>query len=214
MKFTKDEAYKELVAKMTAKGEKLNLSERSVNEQLETLISLIANEEMELTDFVEKVLPVVKTTDANVRNDVSKGIKDYTDKNPYKQNEPQPQTPPNEPNDTKTDFEKRLEALEKRNQELELKALTETKKASLRAYLKEKGVANEDWIDLMLTEIAISGETEIEQKGNALVEMYNKMYANMPNDTTPKGSGGASQDSKLSEKIKAAAELAKAQQLI
>ena len=213
MKFTKDEAYKELVARMTAKGEKLNLSERSVNEQLETLISLIANEEMELTDFVEKVLPVVKTTDANVRNDVSKGIKDYTDKNPYKQNEPQQPTPQNEP-DTKTDFEKRLEALEKRNQELELKALTETKKASLRAYLKEKGVANEDWIDLMLTEIAISRETEIEQKGNALVEMYNKMYANMPNDTTPKGSGGSSQDSKLSEKIKAAAELAKAQQLI
>ena len=53
MKFTKDEAYKELVVRMTAKGEKLNLSERSVNEQLETLISLIANEEMELTDFVE-----------------------------------------------------------------------------------------------------------------------------------------------------------------
>lgn len=213
MKFTKDEAYKELVARMTAKGEKLNLSERSVNEQLETLISLIANEEMELTDFIEKVLPVVKTTDANVRNDVSKGIKDYTDKNPYKQIEPQPPTPQNEP-DTKTDFEKRLEALEKRNQELELKALTETKKANLRAYLKEKGVANEEWIDLMLTEVAISGETEIEQKGNTLVEMYNKMYANMPNDTTPKGSGGSSQDSKLSEKIKAAAELAKAQQLI
>lgn len=213
MKFTKDEAYKELVARMTAKGEKLNLSERSVNEQLETLISLIANEEMELNDFVEKVLPVVKTTDANVRNDVSKGIKDYTDKNPYKQIEPQQPTPQNEP-DTKTDFEKRLEALEKRNQELELKALTETKKASLRAYLKEKGVANEEWIDLMLTEIAISGETEIEQKGNTLVEMYNKMYANMPNDTTPKRSGSESQDSKLSEKIKAAAELAKAQQLI
>ena len=213
MKFTKDEAYKELVVRMTAKGEKLNLSERSVNEQLETLISLIANEEMELNDFVEKVLPVVKTTDANVRNDVSKGIKDYTDKNPYKQIEPQPPTPQNEP-DTKTDFEKRLEALEKRNQELELKALTETKKASLRAYLKEKGVANEEWIDLMLTEIAISGETEIEQKGNTLVEMYNKMYANMPNDTTPKRSGSESQDSKLSEKIKAAAELAKAQQLI
>lgn len=213
MKFTKDEAYKELVARMTAKGEKLNLSERSVNEQLETLISLIANEEMELTDFVEKVLPVVKTTDANVRNDVSKGIKDYTDKNPYKTDDTQKQTPPNEP-DTKTDFEKRLEALEKRNQELELKALTETKKASLRAYLKEKGVENEEWIDLMLTEIAISGETEIEHKGNTLVEMYNKMYANMPNDTTPKRSGSESQDSKLSEKIKAAAELAKAQQLI
>ena len=37
MKFTKEEAYKELVAKMTAKGETLNLSERSL---MITVVSL------------------------------------------------------------------------------------------------------------------------------------------------------------------------------
>ena len=47
MKFTKEEAIKELVAKMTTKGEKLNLSQRSINEQVEHLYTLIANEEME-----------------------------------------------------------------------------------------------------------------------------------------------------------------------
>ena len=52
MKFTKDEAYKDLVAKMTAKGEKLNLSDRSINEQLETLMTLIANDETELNDLL------------------------------------------------------------------------------------------------------------------------------------------------------------------
>ena len=35
MKFTKEDANKELVARMTAKGEKLNLSQRSMNEQVE-----------------------------------------------------------------------------------------------------------------------------------------------------------------------------------
>ena len=82
MKFTKDDARKELSAQMTAKGEKLNLSERSLNEQLDTLIPLVANEEMELAEFVSKVLPVFKTADANVRNDVSVGIQDYKKQNP------------------------------------------------------------------------------------------------------------------------------------
>ena len=76
MKFTKDDARKELSTQMTAKGEKLNLSERSLNEQLDALIPLVANEEMELADFVTKVLPIFKTADANVRNDVSAGIND------------------------------------------------------------------------------------------------------------------------------------------
>ena len=77
MKFTKDDARKELSTRMTTKGEKLNLSERSLNEQLDTLIPLLANDETELSEFVEKVLPIFKTADANVRNDVSAGIKDY-----------------------------------------------------------------------------------------------------------------------------------------
>ena len=84
MKFTKDQAYKELVAKMTTNGEKLNLSERSINEQLEALIPLVASEETEINDFIEKCLPIFKTSNANVRNDVSNGIKSYIDANPYK----------------------------------------------------------------------------------------------------------------------------------
>ena len=44
MKFTKEDAYKELVKLMTAKGEALNLSSRSINEQLEKLMPLLAND--------------------------------------------------------------------------------------------------------------------------------------------------------------------------
>ena len=53
MKFTNEDAYKKLVAKLTANGEKLNLSQRSINEQIEALLPLVANDEMELEDFVD-----------------------------------------------------------------------------------------------------------------------------------------------------------------
>ena len=45
MKFTKEDANKELVRLMTEKGEKLNLSERSINEHLDNLMPLLANDE-------------------------------------------------------------------------------------------------------------------------------------------------------------------------
>ena len=81
-KFTKEQALEELKKQIPTNGNKLNLSDRSINEQLETLMPLLAGEDTELTDFIGKVLPVFRTADANVRNDVSVGIKDYKEKNP------------------------------------------------------------------------------------------------------------------------------------
>ena len=77
MKFTKEDAYKELVRIMTEKGEKLNLSERSINEHLDNLMPLLANDETELNAFVQQILPLMKTADANIRHDVSVGIADF-----------------------------------------------------------------------------------------------------------------------------------------
>ena len=87
-KFTKEQALEELKKQIPGKGEKLNLSERSISEQLETLMPLLTTDDTELSDFINKVLPIFKTADANVRNDVSVGIKDYKDKNPVKTQEP------------------------------------------------------------------------------------------------------------------------------
>ena len=55
MKFTKDDVRKELSTQIVAKGETLSLSERSINEQLDTLMSLLANDETELEDFVNPI---------------------------------------------------------------------------------------------------------------------------------------------------------------
>ena len=214
MKFTKENAYKELVAKMTAKGEKLNLSERSINEQLEKLISLIANDETELADFIEKSLPFFKTADANVRNDISVGIKDYIDKNP-KVEEPKPQEPKGqEGNEEMRKILERLEGLEKRNSELETAELIKQKKNEIKSYLKDKGVKNEDWISEMLEQISISKDTEVQSKGDSLLGMYNKLYASIEEFALPSQAGGTVNDERLKDAISKAGQYAKETALV
>lgn len=214
MKFTKENAYKELVAKMTAKGEKLNLSERSINEQLEKLISLIANDETELADFIEKSLPFFKTADANVRNDISVGIKDYIDKNP-KVEEPKPQEPKSqEGNEEMRKILERLEGLEKRNSELETAELIKQKKNEIKSYLKDKGVKNEDWISEMLEQISISKDTEVQSKGDSLLGMYNKLYASIEEFALPSQAGGTVNDERLKDAISKAGQYAKETALV
>ena len=214
MKFTKENAYKELVAKMTAKGEKLNLSERSINEQLEKLIPLIANDETELADFIEKSLPFFKTADANVRNDVSVGIKDYIDKNP-KVEEPKQQEPKGqEGNEEMRKILERLEGLEKRNSELETAELIKQKKNEIKSYLKDKGVKNEDWISEMLEQISISKDTEVQVKGDSLLGMYNKLYASIEEFALPSQAGGNVNDERLKDAISKAGQYAKETALV
>lgn len=218
MKFTKDQAYKELVAKMTAKGEKLNLSERSINEQLDTLIPLIATEESELSDFIEKCLPLFKTADANIRNDVSGGIKTYIDANPYKKVE-------TEKVDTKSNKDKgdgievnaellkRLEALE-----VELNTAKKEKQiANIRndvfAKMKGKGVKNDEWINDFLAEIEITEDFDVDSKVDTYVKFYNKSQSKVNYDVSPEeANGGGQGNTYINSVIKSASEKIKSQE--
>ncbi len=210
MKFTKEEANKELVAKMTTKGEKLNLSQRSINEQVEHLYALIANEEMELADFVEKVLPFVKTSDANVRNDVSQGIKDYKNQNPIVEPKKDPIVEPNNPN---KELLERLEALEKKNRENELKLHNQNIKSNLSAKMKELGIKNAKWIDMMLENVAITEDFDVDTNATKYLELYNTMQADVDPSVTPNSTQGGKQDY-TTNAIKAAAAMAKANNLV
>lgn len=212
MKFTKEDAIKELVAKMTAKGEKLNLSQRSMNEQVEHLYTLIANEEMEIADFVEKVLPFVKTSDANVRNDVSQGIKDYKSQNPIVEPKKDPTTKI-EPNDANKELLERLEALEKKNRENELEIYNRNVKSNLSSKMKELGIKNAKWIDMMLENVAITENFDVDANANKYLELYNTMQADVDPSVTPQGTGGGKPDY-TANAIKAAAAIAKANNLI
>ena len=212
MKFTKEEANKELVAKMTAKGEKLNLSQRSMNEQVEHLYALIANDEMELADFVEKVLPFVKTSDANVRNDVSQGIKDYKNQNPIVEPKQEPIVNV-EPTDPNKALLERLEALEKKNRENELKLHNQNIKSNLSAKMKELGIKNTKWIDMMLENVSITEDFDVDTNATKYLELYNTMQADVDPSVTPNSTQGGKQDY-TTNAIKAAAAMAKANNLV
>ena len=212
MKFTKEDAIKELVAKLTANGEKLNLSTRSINEQIEALLPLVANEEMECTTFVDAVMPLVKTADANVRNDVSQGIKDYQQKNPIVTPKQEPKTT-QQPTDANSELLARLEALERESQEAKKALQYQNVKTNLSNKMKELGIKNDKWIEMMLGNVTITDDFDVDTKAASYVELYNSMSADVNYNVTPAGTGGGRRDY-IGDSIKEAAALAKSQNLI
>ena len=215
MKFTKDEARKELVAKLTERGEKLNISERSINEHLDTLMPLFVDDETEIADFVKKVLPIFKTADANVRNDVSQGIKEFKDNYKPEQKETK-ETKTEDKKAGDSELEKRLAKLEQELEDARRNDKVAVIKRSLIDALKTKGVKDEEWTNTFLNEITITEDFDVDAKAEAYLNLYNKMKANTPPDVTPDGTGGVSksEEKRLSEKMKAVKELAEKQRLI
>lgn len=210
MKFTKEEAYKELVAKMTEKGEKLNLSERTLKRQLETLIKYVANDEMELADFVKVVLPDIKELDGQCRKDNSDFIKEW-EKNHPTNVEPKPNTDPkptgNESPEMKALLE-RLNALEAESKANKVANFAKEKKSELKKVLKEKGVKDSEWIDLMLQKISITEEFDVESEADYYLKLYNRSNP-IPSGVTPKGTNGGGENNQVNNSIQAASELMK-----
>lgn len=212
MKFTKEEAHKDLVAKLTAKGEKLNLSERTINEQLDALMPLIANEETELADFIDKVAPLFKTADANVRNDVSVGIADF--KKSYKPEEKKEEVKTEEKK-AETDevyakLLKRLGDLENESKANKAKETVNGLKQAFVAKVKEKGVKDDEWLNFYLETAVIDENFDVDAKAEACLKFYNKSKAGIKPDVTPERGGGKSDDKYLNDVIAAASASAKA----
>lgn len=210
MKFTKEDAYKQIVSKVPNKGQTLNISERSINEMLDTLIPLVANEETELNDFVDKILPAFKSADLNIKNDVTVGIKEYKDKNPIV--EPKKTIEPPK-DDANAQLLARLEALEKKNQESEIALRNQGVKKDLTAKMKELGIKNDKWIEMMIGNVTITDDFDVETNASNFLEVYNSMMSDVDPSITPKSTGGGKHDY-ISDSIKKAAEIAKQQNLI
>lgn len=213
MKFTKDEAYKELVSQMTAKGEKLNLSQRSINEQLDALMPLLANEETELADFVTKVLPVFKTSDANVRNDVSQGINQYKADNPPTKGGATEPDPAKQTSDANAQLLERLEAMERELANAKKEQQSANIRKDIASKLKDKGVADDDWVKCLLSEITITDDFDVDGKVESYLNLYNKSKAKVGVNAVPDHSGGGKSDL-LGDAIKKAAQFAKSQNLV
>lgn len=215
MKFTKEDAYKDLVSKIPNKGQTLNLSERSINEQLDTLIPLLANDETELDDFVTKVLPIFKTADGNVKNDVSAGINEYKKNNPTVKTTPQ-QTPPvveSKVVDTNKELLDRLASLEKEIADSKKAKTISGIRESLISEIKNKGVKDDEWIESFISEVNITEDFDVNAKAEHYVGVYNKMNACVTANVTPASTGGGTSDKDLSDFIKGASDYVKSQRL-
>lgn len=212
MKFTKEDACKELAKQMTVNGEKLNLSDRSINEQVEALLPLVANDEMELTDFVTKTLPMFKTANANVRNDVAQGIREYKDNNPIKPNPTPNPNPKGEQNEEIAKLLERIEKMESESAAVKQREREEGIRKTIHSKLKEKGVKDKDWVNSFLSEITITDDFDVDAKVESYLNIYNKAMANMPSNITPASAGG--RQIAEDDTIKQAAAIAKQNRLI
>lgn len=211
MKFTKEDACKELMSKIPNKGQTLNLSERSINEMLETLMPLVANDETELDDFVTNVLPTFKTADGNVRHEVSAGINKYKEENPIVQQK-QTQTPPKGEEDEVTKaLKEQLAALQQRLDDADRAKKDANTRKDFISKVKEKGVKDSDWVKAYVSELTIGDDFDLEARVNTCVKLYNKGKAATGKDVTnPEGAGGEGDgsDKAITNTIAAAAAIA------
>lgn len=184
MKFTREQANKELVAKMTANGEKLSVSDRTINEHLDTLMPLMG-EEMELQDFVEKCLPLFKSTDANVRNDVSVGIREYKAANPVVEPQKTSQGPTVQRSGEYADLLKRIEELENEKARASKEKKVGTIKEEIVSKLKSKGVKDDEWINALLSEVTVTEDFQVDAKVESYLGLYNKQNAMIDPIQTP-----------------------------
>ena len=132
MALSKENLYKQIVSKMTANGEKLGLSERSINENLDVLIPLLDNDSITEEEFLNKTLNLFKTSNANIKNDVSVGIKNYKAEQEKLLEEEKKK---NKPNENLTEMEKlleRIKVLEDNNTQMAEQKKINEKKSSIK----------------------------------------------------------------------------------
>lgn len=199
MKFTKEDAFGKIKSKLTENKRTLQMSERSINEQLENLIALVANEETELDNFVDKVLPMFKTVDANVGNDRSKFVKEWEDSHPTEKKPKDGEQKKKEETPTDPAIAKLLEEVASLKQGLEearIEKSIATKKADLMKVMKEKGIKDEQWAKNYLSEITITEDLDIESKAESALKFYNISNTQLPDQFTPGTSSSSGKDNK------------------
>ena len=198
MKFTKEDAIKELKSQLSSKVEKIDKWERTITENVETLIALVGEDStIELTDFVAKAIPLFNTTQGMLRKenaDVAKGLEQQITE--LKEKQEPTKTNPKEPTDDVKALLQRLETLENESKQAKLKVKLQDVRKSLIDKLKEKGVKDNDWANLMLDNITLTEDLDVDTKAADLLKLYNKSQSKPNASVTPQGTGNGNGDSK------------------
>lgn len=216
MKFTKKEAFESLKSELTKGGKSPRLSDRSINDYVDNLLEIEAeNEDLELDAFVEKYKKTLISMNGNVEHDVSSSVTDFKaewEKTHPTQKKGEDSIQDPDP-DSKTSPEMkavldRLKALEDENSSMKEKNAVSQKKADLLSKMKEKGIDNDDWSAGMVAQITITPDMDVDAKAGELLDFYNKTSAKIPRQIITPGPTGGEADNRDSA-IAAASALAK-----
>ena len=209
MKFTKEDAGKEIAAKLSKSVENIGAWDRTIRENVETLWSILGEEnEIELNDFVSKSLPLFNTTAGFMRKTNADLAKSYEEKiELLKKNQPQPSPTPPTPDPNKELIE-RLAALEKANEEQKTKLAIETKRKELTDKLKDKGVKDAKWINDLFSLVSVQADTDVDAEVDKYVNLYNSSRSRYNSNVTP-STPQNNPDDYVNNTIKAAAAMRK-----
>ena len=162
MKFTKENALEQIKLQLGQTPDQQVASDRTLSETIDNLLPLIANDDMELTDFVTKVMPSMKSVNLNVKNDVTTKIKDFkTNYKPETTVEKKPDEKPDEKSDerkvettakpfTKEDFESWMNPFKQQVETLQNQIVTKnilSQALTLRDALKPDTKNQQAWVD-------------------------------------------------------------------
>ena len=208
MKFTKEEAGKEIAAKLSKSVENIDAWDRTIRENVETLWGILGEEnDIELGDFVTKSLPLFNTTAGFMRKTNADLAKSYEDQiEQLKKNQPVPPTPLTP--DPNKELIERIAALEKANEEQKTKLAIETKRKELTDKLKDKGVKDAKWINDLFSLVSVQADTDVDAEVDKYVNLYNSSRSRYNSNVTPSVSQN-NPDDYVSNTIKAAAAMRK-----
>jgi hypothetical protein len=213
MKFTQTDAAKKIRASLTKGGKTCYLSDRTISEQLDTLMKLLVTDETELDTFLEQVEPMFKTSNGNAQKDQADFVNQWNTDHPAttpKNGDDTPIKP--EPKGSESaeflELKKEIQALkEAQEASNKAKALTE-KKNELIAKLTEKGVKDKEWLDSFVGEISITEDFDVDAKAEAYLKLYNKSVAAEPSGSVTPITPNTS-DTTATDPLQLAAQLAK-----
>ena len=183
MKFSKEEAVEKLNALLTNSGKKpLRMSKKTLESQTETLMAFVTDDEMELDTFVEKVKSSLENINSNIEKEQSDFVKAYQKEHPAPKEDPKPK---DEEKSELTLLRERVKALEEMEQQRTRESLLKTKRSDIEKYLSENNVKDSAWVEKTLGMIALGENDDVEERGKALVELYNLSHSGGPS-ITPK----------------------------
>lgn len=208
MKFTKEEAGKEIAAKLSKSVENIDAWDRTIRENVETLWGILGEEnEIELNDFVSKSLPLFNTTAGFMRKTNADLAKSYEEKiEQLKKNQPIPPTLPTP--DPNKELIERLAALEKASEEQKTKLAIDAKRKELTDKLKDKGVKDTKWINDLFSLVSVQADTDVDAEVDKYVNLYNSSRSRYNSNVTPSVSQN-NPDDYVNNTIKAAAAMRK-----